>query len=113
MSNLSLAVGGPTIADRAFPGALVTDVVLVAAGVALVALAAQLYVPLWPVPISGQTLAVLLVGTTLGASRGALSMVLYPLLAEHRSAFRPQCDTPNPVAPDRGVSHFQPESGTA
>jgi len=80
MSNLSLAVGRPTIADRVLPRALTTDLVLVAAGAALVAVAAQLYVPMWPVPISGQTFAVLLVGTTLGASRGALSMVLYAIL---------------------------------
>jgi biotin transport system substrate-specific component len=80
MSSLSLAIGRPTIADRVLPRALATDLVLVAAGAALVAVAAQLYVPMWPVPISGQTFAVLLVGTALGASRGALSMVLYAVL---------------------------------
>jgi biotin transport system substrate-specific component len=80
MSNLSLAIGRPTIADRVLPRSLATDLVLVAAGAALVAIAAQFYVPMWPVPISGQTFAVLLVGTTLGASRGALSMALYAVL---------------------------------
>jgi len=50
---------------------------MVVAGAALTAGAAQLVIPMWPVPITGQTFAVLLVGTTLGALRGALSMVLY------------------------------------
>ncbi|MCU1404494.1 MAG: biotin transporter BioY, partial [Glaciihabitans sp.] len=50
------------------------------AGAGLTALAAQIAVPLWPVPITGQTLAVLLVGSTLGAFRGALSMVVYAVL---------------------------------
>ena len=80
MSNMSLAIGRPTIADRVLPRSLATDLVLVAAGAALVAIAAQFYVPMWPVPISGQTFAVLLVGTTLGASRGALAMALYAVL---------------------------------
>lgn len=56
------------------------DVVLVAAGAALTAIAAQIQIPLWPVPITGQTLAVLLVGSALGALRGALSMILYVVL---------------------------------
>ena len=57
-----------------------TDAALVTAGALLTAGAAQLAVPLWPVPITGQTLAVLVVGSTLGATRGALSMVLYAVL---------------------------------
>lgn len=77
MSNLTLAVGRPTLADRFFARSLVTDVILVAAGAALTAIAAQVVIPLWPVPITGQTLAVLLVGAALGATRGALSLALY------------------------------------
>lgn len=56
------------------------DIVLVAAGAALTAIAAQVQVPLWPVPITAQTLAVLLVGSSLGALRGTLAMVLYAVL---------------------------------
>jgi len=78
--TLSLAVGRPTLADHVIPRALVTDVALVAGGAALTGLMAQVAIPLWPVPITGQTLAVLLVGSTLGASRGALSMLLYGAL---------------------------------
>ena len=80
MSSLTLAIGRPTLADRIFSRTLALDVVLVAAGAALTAIAAQIVVPLWPVPITGQTLAVILVGLTLGAVRGGISMVLYAVL---------------------------------
>jgi biotin transport system substrate-specific component len=65
------------LADRVLPRHLVTDITLVVLGAAFVGALAQLYVPLWPVPVTGQTLAVLLVGATLGSLRGALSMVVY------------------------------------
>ena len=78
--TLTLAAGRPTLADRIFSRALVTDVVLVAAGAAFVSLAAQLTIPLPLVPITGQTLAVLIVGASLGATRGGLSLALYALL---------------------------------
>lgn len=74
------AVLAPTLAARVFPPSIATDVVLVVGGSMLTAVAAQIAIPLWPVPITGQTLAVLLVGSALGATRGALSMVLYALL---------------------------------
>jgi biotin transport system substrate-specific component len=80
MSTLTIAVGRPTIADRLFSRTLALDLVLVAAGAALTAIAAQIAIPLWPVPVTMQTLAVLLVGVSLGAVRGALSMVFYAVL---------------------------------
>ncbi len=80
MTSLSLAIGRPTLADRLFARGVVMDIVLVAAGAALTAIAAQVAVPLWPVPITGQTLAVLLVGSSLGALRGTLAMLLYAVL---------------------------------
>ena len=80
MTSLSLAIGRPTLADRLFARGIVMDVVLVSAGAALTAIAAQVVIPLWPVPITGQTLAVLLVGSALGALRGTLSMLLYAVL---------------------------------
>lgn len=80
MSSLTLAYGQPTLADRVFSRKLVTDVVLVASGAALVSLAAQLTIPLPLVPITGQTLAVLLVGASLGSARGAISLALYAVL---------------------------------
>jgi len=80
MSNLTLSIGRPTIADRVFARGLPMDIALIAAGAGLTAIAAQVAIPLWPVPVTGQTLAVLLVGSTLGALRGTLSMVLYAVL---------------------------------
>ncbi|WP_168627256.1 biotin transporter BioY [Cryobacterium sp. BB307] len=80
MTTVSLAFGRPTLADRLYSRGLVMDLVLISAGAALTSIFAQLSVPLWPVPITGQTLAVLLVGSALGAVRGALSMVLYMAL---------------------------------
>lgn len=77
------AVRYGTIADRMVPrghtraSALTRDIVMVLAGTALVAVLAQISIPWFPVPFTGQTLAVLLVGGMLGALRGALSMALY------------------------------------
>ena len=61
------------------PGDRVRDVVLVAAFAALTGLAAQVAVklPFTPVPITGQTFAVLLGGAALGWRRGLAGMVLY------------------------------------
>lgn len=53
------------------------DLALIGAGAALVALLAQVEIPMWPVPITGQTLGVMLVGATLGAWRGAAAMLVY------------------------------------
>ena len=80
MSTLTLAIGRPTLADRVFSRTLTVDLVLIVAGAALTALAAQIAVEIWPVPITGQTLAVLLVGMSLGAVRGGLSLALYAVL---------------------------------
>lgn len=58
---------------------LARELALVIAGSLLVAGAAQVAIPLpfTPVPITGQTFAVLLVGASLGAVRGAASLTLY------------------------------------
>lgn len=58
----------------------VRHIVLIFAGVLIVALCAQVYVPIQPVPFTGQTFGVLLVGGALGFRRGALSLALYVLL---------------------------------
>ena len=80
MTSLSLAVGRATLADKVFSRNVAIDVVLITAGAAFTTLLTQIAIPMWPVPITGQTLAVLLVGTTLGATRGALSLSLYLVL---------------------------------
>jgi biotin transport system substrate-specific component len=63
-----------------FPrSSLVTDALLVLAGTGFVALAAQVSIglPFTPVPITGQTFAVVLVGASLGALLGLASLGLY------------------------------------
>ncbi len=57
------------------------SLVLIAAFAGLIALAAQVAVPMTPVPMTLQTLAVLLAGAVLGAERGAASVLLYLALA--------------------------------
>ena len=58
---------------------VLTDAALVLAGTGLVAGAAQISfsLPFTPVPITGQTFAVLLVGASLGTIRGFASLFLY------------------------------------
>jgi biotin transport system substrate-specific component len=56
---------------------VLTEALLIVAGAALVALAAQVRIPMEPVPITGQTFAVLLVGASYGALRGTASLSLY------------------------------------
>lgn len=74
-SVLADLIARPT--DRA--RALALDAALVVAGAAVVAVFAQIEVPLWPVPITGQTLAVVVVGAALGARRGAAALMTYLL----------------------------------
>jgi len=77
VSNVTLAPARSVLVDSLGARSVAANITMVVAGAALTAGAAQLVIPMWPVPITGQTFAVLLVGTTLGALRGALSMVLY------------------------------------
>ena len=50
---------------------------LVCAFSLLVALSAQIVIPVGPVPITGQTFAVLLTGALLGSRLGAMAMIVY------------------------------------
>jgi len=78
----AIALPRHAVLADALPGARVRDAVLVLSGALLTALFAQISidVPPSPVPITGQTLAVGLVGATLGAARGASSLLLYAVL---------------------------------
>lgn len=71
----------PTLSTRYFPrtSSWLRDLVLIVAGSLLMAGLAQVQIPLpfTPVPITGQTFGVLLVGAALGSKRGLLSMLLY------------------------------------
>lgn len=77
----STFVAPATLADL-LPSSKVRTAALVLAGALLTAVAAQVsfHVPWTPVPITGQTFAVLLVGAALGARRGAASQALYVAL---------------------------------
>jgi biotin transport system substrate-specific component len=69
-----------TLADAALPGAgVLRDVLLVVGASLLTAAAARIALPLpWsPVPLTGQTFAVLLTGAALGARRAVLAQALY------------------------------------
>ena len=63
--------------DRVVPRTALTNVALILSGAVFTAYAAQLVIPMWPVPMTAQTLAVLLVGSVLGATRGAISLIVY------------------------------------
>jgi biotin transport system substrate-specific component len=63
--------------DRVIPRSAINNFALILSGAVLTAYAAQLVIPMWPVPITAQTLAVLLVGSVLGATRGAISLIVY------------------------------------
>lgn len=55
----------------------VKDAVLVLAGIAALTAAAQIRVPMWPVPITMQTFAVLTIGTAFGLRLGLMTVLGY------------------------------------
>jgi biotin transport system substrate-specific component len=65
------------LVDKVIPRSVVNNAALILSGAVVTAYAAQLVIPMWPVPITAQTLAVLLVGSVLGATRGAISLIAY------------------------------------
>jgi biotin transport system substrate-specific component len=71
----------PTLATRTLPTVkpAIRDLLLVTAGTLFVAALSQVKIPMpfTPVPLTGQTFAVLLVGAALGAKRGLGSLSLY------------------------------------
>jgi biotin transport system substrate-specific component len=75
---------GITLADFLVPirlgertPTLIRHIALIVLGTAFVALTAQVYIPTQPVPFTGQTFGVLLVGGALGFRRGVLALLLY------------------------------------
>lgn len=73
------ALPGARVLGDTIPGERVRDALLVIAGAGLVGLLAQISIHLsfTPVPMTGQTLGVLLVGAVLGVRRGTAALVLY------------------------------------
>lgn len=77
-SASSLTTHGTVLADHLVTNrSTAANIALIGAGAATVALLAQVEIPMWPVPITGQTLGVMLVGATLGAWRGAAALLTY------------------------------------
>ncbi|MDJ0949579.1 MAG: biotin transporter BioY [Alphaproteobacteria bacterium] len=71
----------PTLADTLWPtGAradLIRAAILAIVGSGLIAISAKIQVPFWPVPMTMQTFAVLVVGMTYGWKLGAATVLLY------------------------------------
>ncbi len=78
MSSLG-ALRGNTLSSHIIPDSWISNVVLVAAGSALMALSAQLshQFSFSTVPVTGQTFAVLLIGALYGSRLGAATMIAY------------------------------------
>jgi biotin transport system substrate-specific component len=76
------AIHRPLVLADTLSGSRLRDAALVAGGAGLTVLGAQIaiHVPPSPVPVTGQTLAVVIAGAALGARRGAASQLLYLLL---------------------------------
>jgi biotin transport system substrate-specific component len=79
--STAVAVPPRVLADLV-PRVRARDAALIIAAAALTAVCAQIsfYLPGNPVPVTGQTFAVLLSGAALGANRGAAAMLLYILV---------------------------------
>ena len=77
-ASIALPVRRPVLAE-ALPAAWTRTGVTILLGTALTALAAQVSIPVpgSPVPITGQTFAVLLTAAALGPARGVASQALY------------------------------------
>ncbi len=101
------------LADAVRPSSagFLRDLTLILGAAALVGFLAQLAIPVVPVPITGQTLGVLLVGALLGSRRGALALLAYlaegiaglPVFANGASAWTPSsAGVPTIVGPTAG-----------
>jgi biotin transport system substrate-specific component len=79
MSSSTAVLPRRGVLADSLPGAWARDAALVLAGAALMTLMTQIAIPVppSPVPITGQTLAVVLCGAGLGAARGSLAMLLW------------------------------------
>lgn len=75
--NATFAKGETLLEVALAPLDLVRQVGLVIGFSLLTALAAQIVIPIGPVPITGQTFAVLLTGALLGSRLGAMAMIAY------------------------------------
>src|SRR5256714_14653922 len=77
--NTSIAKSETLLGVALAPLDLVRQVGLVIGFSLLTAASAQVVIPMWPIPITGQTFAVLLTGALLGSRLGAMAMIAYLL----------------------------------
>lgn len=97
MSSNATVLRRPLVLADLLPGLWVRDVALILFGAGLTGALAQIsiHIPGTPVPITGQTLGVMLAGTALGGRRAGLAMALYvaagcaglPWFAGHASGY--------------------------
>jgi len=96
-SAVTLPRSSPAVLGDILPASLLRDALLVVGAAGVVGVLAQIsfHLSFTPVPITGQTLGVLLCGTALGWKRGAAAMTLYgvaglagvPWFAGHTSGY--------------------------
>lgn len=74
----------PTLAGAVWPSAtspiamrIVRNVILAILGSVFIAISAKIQVPMWPVPMTMQTFAVLIVGMSFGFRLGGATLILY------------------------------------
>ena len=93
-----------TLANAAFGRQTLTkQAALVLGGSLFIALAAQISVPMYPIPMTLQTLAILIVGLSFGARLGALTLLAY--LAEGAAGLPVFANAMN------GAAFFGPTAG--
>lgn len=75
---MSAATANTTLLNHVMPGLRSWRVALaMIAGSALLALSAKVQVPFWPVPMTMQTLAILVIGMAYGSRLGTATVLLY------------------------------------
>ncbi len=80
MANTMNTVLGEAFGPQTGTAKRVKEVALVLAGIALLTIAAKIRVPMWPVPMTMQTFAVLTLGAGLGLRLGLASLLGYVVL---------------------------------
>lgn len=101
--NVAVAKNETLLQAALTPFDVVRQVGLVIGFSLLTALSAQIVIPIGPVPITGQTFAVLLAGALLGSRLGAMAMIAY--LIEGASGL------PFFVGGAGGVAHLMGQTG--
>ena len=91
-SNISTGALAPTL----WPRGLVQSLVLVLAGTAVLTISAKVQVPFWPVPMTLQTLAVMLIGAAYGSRLAVVTVLAY--IAEGAIGLPVFANTPPQIA---------------